>query len=39
VAGNVNSVNTIYLVVEPIKLDCKHQLSSIAQPSDDGVDG
>jgi hypothetical protein len=29
-AGKVNSVNTIYLVVESIKLDSKQQPSSIA---------
>jgi hypothetical protein len=39
VAGKVNSVNTIYLVVESIKLDLKHQQSSIAHPPNDGADG
>jgi hypothetical protein len=38
-AGKVNSVNTIYLVVESIKLDSKHQQSSIAHPPDDGAEG
>jgi hypothetical protein len=39
VAGKVNSVNTIYLVVESIKLDLKHQQSSIAHSPNDGADG
>src|SRR5947209_12543579 len=38
-AGKVNSVHTLYLVVESIKLDSKHQQSSIAPPHDDGADG
>jgi hypothetical protein len=39
VAGKVNSVNTLYLVVESIKLDTKHGWSSIALPPDDGAGG
>ena len=39
VAGKVNSANTIYLVVESIKLDSKHQQSSIAPSPNDGADG
>jgi len=39
VAGKVNSVNTLYLVVESIKLDTKHWWSSIALPPDDGAGG
>ncbi len=39
VAGKVNSVNTIYLVVESIKLDTKHQPSSIVPSPHDGADG
>lgn len=39
VAGKVNSVNTLYLVVESIKLDSKHQRSPIAPSPDDGADG
>jgi len=39
VAGKVNSVNTLYLVVESIKLDTKHGSSSIALPPDDGAGG
>jgi hypothetical protein len=39
VAGQVNGVNTIYLAVESIKLDIKHQQSSIADSPDDGADG
>jgi len=38
-AGKVNSVNTIYLVVESIKLDSQHQPSSIAHSPNDGADG
>ena|ERR1700739_920424 len=39
VAGKVNSVNTLYLVVESIQLDRKHQRCSVAPPPDDGADG
>jgi hypothetical protein len=39
VAGKVNSVNTLYLVVESLKLDAKHRWSSIAAAPDDGADG
>jgi hypothetical protein len=39
VAGKVNSVHTLYLVVESIKRDTKHQQSSIAPPPDDGAEG
>jgi len=39
VAGKVNSVNTLYLVVESIQLDSKHRWSSIAPAPDDGADG
>jgi hypothetical protein len=39
VAGKVNSVNTLYLVVESMKLDGKHEWSSIAPVPDDGADG
>jgi hypothetical protein len=39
VAGKVNSVNTLYLVVESIKLDNKHQRSFIVPSPDDGADG
>jgi hypothetical protein len=39
VAGKVNSVNTLYLVVESIQLDSKHWWSSIAPLPDDGADG
>jgi hypothetical protein len=34
-----NSLNSIYLVVESIKLDSKHQQCSIAHPPNDGADG
>ena len=36
VAGKVNSVNTLYLVVESVKLDTKHRWSSIAPVPVDG---
>ena len=39
VAGKVNSVNTLYLVVESIKLDSKHRWSSIAPVPDEGAGG
>jgi hypothetical protein len=34
-----NSLNSVYLVVESIKLDSKHQQCSIAHPPNDGADG
>jgi len=39
VAGKVNSVNTLYLVVESVKLDTKHRWSSIAPVPVDGAGG
>jgi hypothetical protein len=39
VAGKVNSVNTLYLVVESIKLDSKHRPSSTAPIPNDGAGG
>jgi hypothetical protein len=39
VAGKVNSVNTLYLVVESIKLDSKHRPSSTAPVPNDGAGG
>ena len=39
VAGKVNSVQTLYLVAECIKLDTKHPQSFIAPPATDGADG
>jgi hypothetical protein len=39
VAGKVNSVQTLYLVVESIKLDPKHRYSSLDLPPADGADG
>lgn len=39
VAGKVNSVNTLYLVVESVKLDTKHQRPSIAPVVADGAGG
>ncbi len=39
VAGKVNSVNTLYLVVESVKLDTKHSRSSNAQAPPDGAGG
>lgn len=39
VAGKVNSVHTLYLVVESIKLDTKHEQSSITPTPADGADG
>jgi hypothetical protein len=38
-AGKVNSVNTLYLVVESIKLDSKHRPSSTAPVPNDGAGG
>jgi hypothetical protein len=39
VTGKVNSVQTLYLVIESVKLDNKHQGSSIAPPTADGAGG
>ena len=39
VAGKVNSVNTLYLVIESVKLDTKHRWSSIDPARADGVGG
>ena len=39
VAGKVNSVNTLYLVVESIKLDSKHRPPSTAPVPNDGAGG
>jgi len=39
VAGKVNSVNTLYRVIESVKLDTKHRWSSIAPARTDGAGG
>ena len=39
VAGKVNSVNTLYLVIESVKLGTKHRWSSIAPARTDGAGG
>ena len=39
VAGKVNSVNTLYLVVESVKLDTKHEVLSTAPVRPDGAGG
>jgi hypothetical protein len=39
VAGKVNSANTLYLVIESIKLDAKHASSSTALAPADGAGG
>ena len=39
VAGKVNSVNTLYLVVESVKLDTKHAALSTAPVLSDGAGG
>ena len=39
VTGKVNSVNTLYLVVESVKLDTQHRGSSIAPAPADGAGG
>jgi len=39
VACESNSLDSIYLVVESIKLDSRHQQGSIAHPPNDGADG
>jgi hypothetical protein len=39
VAGKVNSVNTLYLVLESVKLDTKHERLSIAPATAEGAGG
>jgi hypothetical protein len=39
VAGKVNSVNTLYLVVESVKLDTKHESRSTTPVTVDGAGG
>ena len=39
VAGKVNSVNTLYLVIESVKLDTKHERFSTAPAPHDGAGG
>ena len=39
VAGKVNSVNTLYLVTESVKLDTKHKRFSTAPAPHDGAGG
>ena len=39
VTGKVNSVNTLYLVVESVKLDTKHEWRSTATVTVDGAGG
>ena len=39
VAGKVNSVNTLYLVIESVKLDAKHDRPSITPVPADGAGG
>lgn len=39
VAGKVNSVNTLYLVVESVKLDTKHGAASTPLVHPDGAGG
>ena len=39
VAGKVNSVNTLYLVVESVKLDTKHERRSTSPTPADGTGG
>ena len=39
VAGKVNSVNTLYLVVESVKLDTKHERHSTAPDAAEGAGG
>jgi hypothetical protein len=38
-AGKVNSVNTLFLVIESVKLDTKHRWSSNAPAPPDGAGG
>ena len=39
IAGKVNSTNTLYLVIESVKLDTKHRASSIAPIPANGAGG
>jgi hypothetical protein len=39
VAGKVNSVNTLYLVIESVKLDTNHRWSSMVPAPADGAGG
>jgi hypothetical protein len=39
VAGKVNSMNTLYLVIDSVKLDTKHRWSSIDPARADGAGG
>lgn len=39
IAGKVNSANTLYLVIESVKLDAKHRVSFIAPNPTDGAGG
>jgi len=39
VAGKVNSANTLYLVIESVKLDAKHRWCSDAPAPSDGAGG
>jgi len=39
VAGKVNSVNTLYLVIESVKLDTKHERFSTTPVPTDGAGG
>jgi hypothetical protein len=39
VAGKVNSANTLYLVIESVKLDAKHRCASTALVPHDGAGG
>lgn len=39
VAGKVNSVNTLYLVIESVEMDIKHRWSSMAPAPADGAGG
>ena len=39
VAGKVNSVNTLYLVIESVKLDTKHERLSTTPVPADGAGG
>jgi len=39
VAGKINSVNTLYLVIESVKLDTKHERNSTVPVSAEGAGG
>jgi hypothetical protein len=39
IAGKVNSAGKLYLVIESVRLDTKHRLSSTAPLPDDGAGG